>query len=365
MVPGYEPFLTRVMPELVMQHKRRRSAGSRLRGRGGPPAIEIVGLTERERDALLQEVYRRYARVLPVNDPTEMPLVRGRVADSFWYLSTRVYGLGGHTAYRLPIRFPRFALGMMAHAWAEKNDRPGLEEIEKGHEWLRDELRKRRDENPRRVADDQLLTDLEGHLATAIGGRAGGLVAAVSAVARFLLARPRPDRIALRWWGKVLNTPPGAFSWREAVATELFRVFRRRKDRRERPSAQLLAAALLADLDAHYGLRRRLNRDMPPVILLPEHTPAGREFLDTLLRAYGIAFPRSPRKRTVTRPVVVAVGGGVTAAEPRPRPLEELESYLNVWTIPVEGDVRERWLLRVTAADAVEPVESTEPGEGR
>jgi hypothetical protein len=360
---GYEPFLTRVMPELVMQRKRRPSAGSRLRGRGGPPAIEIVGLDEAEGEALLRELYRRYAPLLPINDPTRMPLTRGRVADSFWYLSTRVYGLSGPTAYRLPIRFPRFALGMMAYVWAERNDRPDLEQIARGHEWMREELRKQHDENPQQVADGQLLTDLQGYLASAIGGRIGAALAAVSALVRLLLARPRPDRVALRWWGKALNTPPGTFSLHEAVAAHLFRTFRSGTDQRGRSADQLLAAAFLADIDAHYGLRRRLNRDLLPVILLPAHTPAAHEFLDTLLRAYGVAFPRPPRKRTVTRPVIVAVGGDGTGGPP-PRPLAELESYLNIWTLPVEGDVRERWVLRVTAEEAPEAAPEAARTEG-
>jgi len=328
-----------------MQRKLRRSAGSRLRARGGPPAIEIVGLDEAESAALLRELYQRYAPVLPVNDPAHLPLVSGRGADSFWYLSTRVYGLGGPTAYRLPIRFPRFALGMMAYVWAEENDRPDLEQIARGHEWLREELRKRRDENPRQTADSQLLTDLQGYLASAIGGRLGGALATVSALVRLLLARPRPDRVALRWWGKVLNTPPGTFSLYDAVATTLFRVFREGADQRGRSAELLLAAALLADIDAHYGLRRRLNRDLLPVVLLPAHTPEAHEVLDTLLRAYGVAFPRPPRKRTVTRPVIIAVGGDGTG-----EPLAGLESSLNLWSLPVEGDVRKRWVLRVTAA---------------
>ncbi|MEE1943194.1 hypothetical protein V1L54_27970 [Streptomyces sp. TRM 70361] len=153
----------------------------------------------------------------------------------------------------------------------------------------------------------------------------------------------------------MLRTPPGTFARRETVATELFRAFSGDRDgqkpSRDKPSREeLLAAALLADIDAYYGPRRRFNRDLPPVILLPEYRPGGREFLDTLLRAYDIMPPRASRKRTVTRPVVVAVADEVPG-ERAAGPLEDLEIHLNKWRLPEEGGVRERRVLRVAATD--------------
>ncbi|PJE95387.1 hypothetical protein CUT44_24225 [Streptomyces carminius] len=351
-MPGHEHLLTRVIPELVMQNKLRPSAGSRLRARGGPPAIEITGLGETERDELLKRLCRRYRRVLPVNDPAEMPLSPGRTVDSLWYLSTRVYGLGDRVNWRRPIRFPRFALGLTAYAWAEKNDRPGLAEIERMHEWLERELRKRSDGNPRPAGE--VLADLEASLA-AVGGLVGGGAATTAVMARTLLARRRVSRVALRWWERVLRTPSGTFARRETVATELFRVFGGDRGGRKPSREQFLAAALLADIDAHYGLRRRLNRDLLPVILLPEYKDGGREFLDTLLWAYDIAFPHRPGKRTVTRPVVIAVADG-KPGEPEAGPLERLELELSEWKPQAKDGVRKRWVLRVAA---------TEPGEGR
>ncbi|MEE1943195.1 hypothetical protein V1L54_27975 [Streptomyces sp. TRM 70361] len=170
-MPGYEALLTRVMSELVMLKKLRPSAGSRLRARGGPPVIEITGLGEAERNHLLERLHQRYWRLLPVNNPAEMPLGSGPVTDSFWYLSTRVYGLGGRVARRRPIRFPRFALGMMAHAWVKENGRPDLEQIEWLHEWLQRELRKQSKKNPPPAG--QVLAELEPPMA-AVGGLTGG-----------------------------------------------------------------------------------------------------------------------------------------------------------------------------------------------
>jgi hypothetical protein len=350
--------LARIVSGLVMEPRYRASLGSRLRRKGGPPVVEIAGLSPAEQDALLEFFHARYWGQLPVNFP-EVPVHTGSVTDSLWYLSTRVFGLSGPVGSQRALAFPRFALGLLASIWAANHPNLSLQELQNAHHWLVRELRKRREEGPLEPDADRLLREMEAHLPGF--GRVGSLAGMGLTLLRFRLARPRPDRVALRWWGRALRVPRGgANSRREAVAIRLFHFFRPRAHDREDEQAvraekerednrnEFLAASFLADLDAHYGVLRRLNKKQPPVMLLKVDGPEGRALLDVLLGAYRTAFRDVGQRRSVTRPVVLVTSGDGGPGLPQARPFDELEALLDAWTLNLEGNMRERRLLRVT-----------------
>ncbi|MGW7410987.1 hypothetical protein [Streptomyces sp. NPDC054863] len=320
--------------------------------------IEVVGLSRTQQNELLEGFHSRYWGRLPVNFP-DVPVTDEGVADSFWYLSTGMFGLSGPIGSWQSLTFPRFALGLLAHTWAVNHTSPSLQELQHAHQWLVRELRKKRDEDPLRPGRDQLIRELEEKLPAF--GRGGSALAMTSAVLRFLLPRPTPGRVALRWWARALKVPRGGANSRpRAIAIRLFHFFRPRQhhpldteavtaeEARKAHRNEFLAASFLADLDAHYGRYRRLNRDQPPLLVLKVRGAEERALLDTLLTAYRTAFRDQGRRRTVTRPVVLVVSDDEASGLPPAAPIDELESLLDSWTLRLEGDVRERRLLRVT-----------------
>ncbi|MDG9715799.1 hypothetical protein [Streptomyces sp. DH24] len=361
----HERLLARIISGLVMEPRNRPSAGSRLRRKGGPPVIEVVGLGRSQQNALLEGLRHKYAERLPVNVP-EVPLARG-VVDSFWYLSTRMTGLNGPAGRRAPA-FARFHLGLLAHAWAADHADLSLDRLQYAHRALVRDLGRRRQGTPPPHAE--LLRDLEQPMAGA--GTVGALLASLSTVARFVTGRPRPDRVALRWWGRALKVPRGgAFSSREAIAIRMFHFFRPRlpqpgdpEEVREKAARQeearvanrnaFLVAAFLADIDAHYGLLRRLNRNQPPLMLLQVQDAAGRAVLDAYLDAHRV-MRNVVRQRTITHPVVLVVSDHAAGAGLTAEPFEQLEALLDAWTLRLEDGKRERRLLRVTVGGTAPP----------
>ncbi|WP_157855751.1 hypothetical protein [Streptomyces aureocirculatus] len=193
-------------------------------------------------------------------------------------------GYDGRPAYRLPLVFPRFAAAYGAfYAWrpdqppksgsgtrAVQNDT--LERLIK--DAIRDAKRYALLELRKRVADlalgDDLLVNAQ------LGGFIGLCVRVIDAF-RF------PHLRTLRWYrNKALDSLP--LPTNRALLQEL-------RAWRDKPRAErelLLVQALLADIDAHYGFFRRLNRVRRPVILLPDVdcVPARRTIRDALLTAY-------------------------------------------------------------------------------
>ncbi|MEV5343757.1 hypothetical protein AB0K93_35645, partial [Streptomyces sp. NPDC052676] len=87
--------------------------------------------------------------------------------------------------------------------------------------------------------------------------------------------------------------------------------------------------------------------------------------LDTYLDAHR-TLRRVVGRRTVTHPVVLVVSDDDAGARLTAAPLEELENLLDTWTLRLEGDARERRLLRVTVREAVagrRPTTSSEEGQ--
>ncbi|MFF3956690.1 hypothetical protein ACFYY1_26245 [Streptomyces sp. NPDC001890] len=114
-------------------------------------------------------------------------------------------------------------------------------------------------------------------------------------------------RRTVRWYGTRRFPRQRTF---EAVCEELERL-------RSGPAAAkqlLLVEALLADIDAHYGVVRRLNRARRPVLLLPDvDTVAARRIIrDRLIEAYD-----GEARALRVYPVVVTSSqpGGATPAE--------------------------------------------------
>jgi hypothetical protein len=57
-------------------------------------------------------------------------------------------------------------------------------------------------------------------------------------------------------------------------------------------------------------------------------------------------------RRTITHPVVLVVSDDEAGARLAAAPLDELASILDTWTLRLEGDARERRLVRVTVRGA-------------
>ncbi|MFF2652357.1 hypothetical protein [Streptomyces sp. NPDC058045] len=357
----YEAQLTRVLSGLLMERRLARvSMGGRIRRRGGPPLLELVEPDAAAGREMLERLRHHFGGrgALPVNDlrvPTDADNTSGRgVVDCLWHLSTRAGGLGCELSHRPPLTFPRLSTGLLVRHWADRNwhhlDRePGLDDQLR---LLMKELqRDRADQQPGPEAGlyrvEQALSQL---------GPPGVLASLGLALPRLVRLKRRPDRVALHWWGRVLGVPHRTVqARREAVVTELFRVNRDGRDRHGNTVESLLTRAFLADLDAYYTRYRRLNRDRPPLILLPQaHTPTGRALLDALAGAYETAAVGGRRP---TRPVVLALSTTHRAAGSERR-VDDLAGDLDSWTSSAGRSPAERWLLTLTCAN-------TPDGDGR
>ncbi|MDV9198520.1 hypothetical protein, partial [Streptomyces sp. Wh19] len=116
-----------------------------------------------------------------------------------------------------------------------------------------------------------------------------------------------PHHRTVRWYGTRRFPRQRTF---EAACEELERL-------RSEPAAAkqlLLVEALLADIDAHYGVVRRLNRARRPVLLLPDvdTVDARRVIRDRLMEAYD-----GESRALRVYPVVVTTSqpGGATPTE--------------------------------------------------
>ncbi|MGW0733255.1 hypothetical protein [Streptomyces sp. NPDC002851] len=347
-----------LVPELLLQDRRARRAllGAQLRRRGGPPMIELLGVEPAAAERLLNRIHLRYDRTVPVNHP-RLPLgsaterekerLRASVVDCLWYLSTRSRGLGGYLGNRPRIRFPRFTLGILVYQWAQRENVKELATIARGLRTVR-QVQESRTEVPGNILDP--LANL---------GVPGGIAALGLALGYHVLPGNR-HRAAIRWWGRVVDSPP---RWlhrpRGAVLDDMFNLVTAGRDHRDRSVESLLAAALLADLDAYYNTFRRLNRDLLPLVLLPgADTPSGRALLRAFRGAYQRVFdPLDGRRyKTMTRPVVIAVGSRAApeGAGGTPGRLDTLEQRLREWR-PTRGQgSQDRWMLRVAVARAGE-----------
>ncbi|MEV4578634.1 hypothetical protein AB0K16_35870 [Nonomuraea jabiensis] len=229
------------------------------------------------------EYYEEYAGVLPINEPCGTADL-ARFAAELRAVAHRF----SRPAYRLPLVFPRFEAAYALATWDLRDpDQKRLAELgeldaeleEKVKEAI-DRARQKILREVRKAIKKVVTNSYLGNLASGIVGLAIGVFGAFRVRAHW----------TLRWYRrKAFKRPLG-------TTEELVRELRRLLiEPGGEPSGNsvgekelLLVKALLADVDAHYGLLRRLNRVRRPVILLPDVdlVPARRKIRDALLAAY-------------------------------------------------------------------------------
>ncbi|MFF8711850.1 hypothetical protein ACF07T_10475 [Streptomyces sp. NPDC015184] len=269
-------------------------------------------------------------------------------------------GYGGRVAHGLPIVFPRFAAARTAlHEWQPVPTQSRPRQIGDLKRQIREAItEERRQTLPElRPRIDPLLED--PYVSEGMGGLVGLLLKVVNAF-RF------PHHRTVRWYGTERFPRQRTF---EAVCEQLERL-------REEPAEarqSLLVEALLADIDAHYGIVRRLNRARRPVLLLPDvdTVPARRIIRDRLIAAYD-----GESRGLRVYPVVVTTSqpGGATPEEGAGPPVppdglaralrERFAERVRVGEMRSLGDhtpLPSR-LVQVTLEETPEPLPAGRPG---
>ncbi|WP_433431921.1 hypothetical protein [Nonomuraea sp. CA-141351] len=227
----------------------------------------------------VKKFHQEYAGVLPINEPDPADDTPARsVAQELLEIAGRC-GYDGRAAFRLPIVFPRFAAAYdVLFAWQPDERRRSLPDLneeleERVKKAIRNakkdvlpELRVRVDE----ISKDQFLEKLFGGLITFVLHVFGWL--------RF------PHIRTIRWLRK-----KGFDKHPIRTTRVLIHELRKWREKEAEEKHLFLVHAILADIDTHYGLFRRLNRARRPVILLPDvdKVPARRMLRDAFLKAYG------------------------------------------------------------------------------
>ncbi|WP_432094717.1 hypothetical protein [Streptomyces sp. bgisy100] len=296
--------LDAALAQLVIRDRLRRRGLRFSRRSGGALVLQLEGPESTVRP-WPEQYHSRYRGVLPVNSPGGVPAENAGEKELVAALLAVAQGCGydGRPAYRLPLVFPRFAAAFAAlyvwepvpgHTEAEQVDELAhmvRQAIAKERRHVLTELRRRFQGLPRPENAPQQVNWL-----VSLGGWA------VDAL-RF------PHYRTVRWYRRKRF---GALELR--TSREVFRELHKRRGTPPADKRLLLVEALLADIDAHYGLFRRLNRARRPVILLPDvdTAPDRRAIRDTLLAAYD---GRSRELRVY--PVVVATSAPGAAPSPQ------------------------------------------------
>ncbi|MCX4862924.1 MULTISPECIES: ABC transporter substrate-binding protein [unclassified Streptomyces] len=275
----------------------------RFERRYGALVVQVEGAPAPVRQ-WLGALLRNYRGVVPVNNPSDVPAGQdeeGLVVEQLQAM-TEGCGYGGRVAHGLPIVFPRFAAARTAlYEWQPVATQSHPRQIGDLKRQIREAITEERRQtlpelrprlNP--LLDDPYVSERMG------GGLVGLLLKVVNAL-RF------PHHRTVRWYGTRRFPRQRTF---EAVCEELERL-------RSKPAAAkqlLLVEALLADIDAHYGAVRRLNRARRPVLLLPDvdTVDARRVIRDRLMEAYD-----GESRALRVYPVVVTTSqpGGATPTE--------------------------------------------------
>ncbi|MGW4799787.1 hypothetical protein ACWEPC_45965, partial [Nonomuraea sp. NPDC004297] len=225
----------------------------------------------------LRSLFRTYRAVAPVNNPSGVQADQPEELQVLEQLQAIVEGCGygGRVARGLPIVFPRFAAARTAlYDWhSTETVHPRRARNLKKH--IKEAITAERQHTLRDVRP-RLDPLVEDEFVTKQFGGAVGFGLAVVNVLRF------PYHRTVRW-----------YRTRRFSDARTFDVVCERLDEMKQVSAQekqrLLVEALLADIDAHYRLFRRLNRARHPIILLPDvdKVPARLIIRDVLLGAFG------------------------------------------------------------------------------
>ncbi|MER6003023.1 hypothetical protein ABT120_30935 [Nonomuraea angiospora] len=228
------------------------------------------------------EYYEEYSSVLPINEPCTTP--PNADLSQFAAELRAVAHRFSRPAYRLPLVFPRFEAAYALASWnlrdPEQKRLAELGELDAElEEKVKEAIDKARQKNLREVrkAIKKVVTNSYlGNLASGIVGLVIGIFGAFQVRAHW----------TLRWYRKkAFRRPLGTT---EELVRELRRLLIEPSKNNIDEKELLLVKALLADINAHHGLFRRLNRVRRPVILLPDVdlVPARRKIRDTLLAAY-------------------------------------------------------------------------------
>ncbi|MFG3280758.1 hypothetical protein [Streptomyces sp. NPDC048111] len=267
--------LDTVMAQLTY---RQRFVRGRIRFERGAGALvfQIEGGGEDVR-RWLAELLRQYRGIVPVNNPSDVEADVAQERQVLEQLQAIVEGCGygGIVAHGLPVVFPRFAAARTAlYDWRPTPEHSHARRMGNLKGQIKEAISQERrhtlpDARPRL---DPLLQD------PYVTQQLGGLLGLLLKLADLLRL---PHRRTVRWFRT--SRFPGLRTF-EAVCEEL-------DGRRTGPAHEkqrLLVEALLADIDAHYGVVRRLNRARRPVILLPDvDTVAARRIIrDRVLEAY-------------------------------------------------------------------------------
>ncbi|WP_181787880.1 ABC transporter substrate-binding protein [Streptomyces phytophilus] len=273
---------------------RRRFVRGRVRFERGAGALLLQVEGEAE---LLGEwctgLLARYRGVVPMNHPSDI-----EASTEELEVVRRLHGIAegcggvGRVARGLPLVFPRFAAARTAlYEWSPIDEELPERHIPDLDRHIKDaiaaERRRTRSETARRFE----TAGRSEHVRGLMGGWVGAVLELAN-VLRFPYGR------TLRWYRQRFGVRTNA-----AACERLLRY----RDEPADAKVTLLVEALLADVDAHYGLVRRLNRARRPVVLLPDvdTVPARRIIRDTVLslsdgRSRGLRV--SPLVVTTARP---------------------------------------------------------------
>ncbi|PZG34454.1 hypothetical protein C1I98_28040 [Spongiactinospora gelatinilytica] len=327
--------LDAVLAELVIRNRLRRGK-IRYTRKGGPLVLQVEADGERCRK-WLATFYKTYHGIVPINEPEaatekmrDPPDLDAEVAEELLNIAHGC-GVGGRPPYRLPIVFPRFAAAYtMLVAWKVEGGHrarrdPGL--VTEVNRAVRDARRTRLPELRRRIG--QLIDDPNVRMQQ---GGLVGLIIAVISICRLPASWP------LRWFRK--KGFPQSPRTTQALIGELRRLRARAEQAAEltaeqTPVAQvdeknmMLVDALLADIDAHYGIFRHLNRVRRPIILLQDVdlVPARRAIRDALLAAFD---GRAGNLRV--HPVVISTSapGAAPAGKGANRPVDSAQLAIEI-----------------------------------
>ncbi|MFE4856738.1 hypothetical protein [Streptomyces sp. NPDC056670] len=225
----------------------------------------------------LSQLLKQYRGIVPVNNPSGVDPDQDQERQVLEQLQAIAEGCGygGIVAHGLPVVFPRFAAARTAlYDWQPAAEHSHARRMGNLKGQIKEAIsQERRHTMPEaRPRLDPLVQD--PYVTQQLGGLLGLLLKVVNALRL-------PHHRTVRWFRTKRFRGLRTF---EAVCEEL-------DGRRTRPAHEkqrLLVEALLADVDAHYGVVRRLNRARRPVILLPDvdTVPARRIIRDRVLEAY-------------------------------------------------------------------------------
>jgi hypothetical protein len=225
----------------------------------------------------LKGVIGRYRGIVPVNNPSVVrqgPARRLQVVEELQMIADGC-GYGGRVARGLPIVFPRFAAARTAlYDWRPVAEHSHAQQISD----LKTRIEKAIAEERRhtlhklRPRIELLLDD------PAVNQQLKGLPGiGLKVINMFRILEHRTFR-----WYRTRRFPG------ERTDESVCEVLHEWRGKADGEKELLLVEALLADIDAHYGRFRRLNRARRPVILLPEvdTVEARRIIRDRMLESY-------------------------------------------------------------------------------